>query len=162
MNTIPPQDRWATRRSRGRITRAQGLWYASHVLVGLVALFSLLLMPLLTLVALILCLRMIVLRHEWLLAPAGAFVIGGLIVACVQVNRSILAETKSFLPVDPRTVENAHLLPVEETLVRAVDSTMEPHAELLRSVEEQGPPEQLLRPIDPNGYEAVSERSERP
>lgn len=104
-------------------------------------------MPLLTLIALLLCVRMIILRQEWLLAPVGAFVIGGLVVASVQVNRSILSETKSFLPVDPRTVENAHLLPVEETLVRAADSNVEPQLELLRSVEEQGAPrEQLLRP----------------
>lgn len=125
-------------------------WMASTGIVWCIALFSILLMPVLAGVALIMCLISLMRHLDWELCVAGILVISGLVVAGIQVTRSLLTETRSHLPDHPDTYRNAHLLPAEETLMRSSDMPMEQQQELLRPVAEQAiPPEQLLRAFPP-------------
>ncbi|MCW3055489.1 MAG: hypothetical protein JWN14_4659 [Chthonomonadales bacterium] len=125
-------------------------WMASAGFVWCVALFSILLMPVLAGVALILCVISLMRHLDWELCVAGILVISGLFVAGIQVTRSLLVETRSHLPDHPDTYRNAHLLPMEETLMRSSDFPLEQQQELLRPVAEQTiPPEQLLRAYPP-------------
>jgi hypothetical protein len=129
-----------------RRVNTQWKWIASTGFVWCVALFSLLLMPVLAVVALVLWIVPVVVRHDWELLIAGVLVIGGLFVACFHVTKSLLTETRSFLPVHPDTYRNAHLLPAEETLMRASDLPEEQQQQLLRPVALlEMPPDQLLR-----------------
>jgi len=119
---------------------------ASTGFVWCVALFSILLMPVLAGVALIMWLISLMRHLDWELCVAGILVINGLFIAGIQVTRSLLTETRSHLPEHPDTYRNAHLLPAEETLMRSSDMPKEHQQELLRPVAQQAiPPEQLLR-----------------
>lgn len=129
----------------------QGQWIVSTGFVWGVTLSSLLLMPVLAGVASIVWAGPVWIKHDWSLFTAGLLVIGGLVVTAFQVTRSILAETRSFLPAHPDTYRNAHLLPAEESLMRASGLPLDRQKELLRpAVPQEISPDQLLHafPID--------------
>jgi hypothetical protein len=104
-------------------------------------------------VGVLLALLLLVEAVEWLGTPqwsgfAALVALGGVVVWILRYGLHTLARASEVEKVEKVTPQNAHLLPVEETLVRAsvLPPSQQP-AELLRVAEisRETPPEELLR-----------------
>ena len=91
--------------------------------------------------------------HSAVLAPLSMVLIPVFIIIA-GVSIPLMKRAKAIEPVQPVTDRNAHLLPLQDTLVRSSDiPTTVQQAELLRATQNQEtPPEELLRSVAGDEY----------